>query len=451
MCVITVSFFLGYALRDKINDIYPLHHYLWFLPLFLLIWSGLFSYFGMYRTFRTKTIPDILLDILQTGLLGFGLTSSIIYVMKIENISRALILFSFLFTAVFLSVEKTALVMIFRFLRRRGYNYRSILIVGTGNRVKNFIDLVRQHTEWGLRILGLIDEDPARIGEVLEGHKVIGSFKDVPDIIHGNPIDEVIFIVPRASIGKIEALMQLCEVEGITVSVATDYFELKFAKARQTDLHGFPLLTFESVPRDVWGLFLKRLFDIVFSAAVLIILSPVFAGIAIAIKATSHGPVLFRQQRLSLNGRKFTLLKFRTMVADAEAKLAGLQDKNEMRGPAFKLENDPRVTELGRFLRKSSMDELPQLWSVLKGDMSIVGPRPPIPSEVNQYDPWQRRRLSMRPGLTCLWQVMGRNRITDFNEWAKLDLEYIDNWSIWLDLKIFFKTIPVVLLAKGAK
>ena len=451
LCVVTVCFFAGYALRDRIKDIYPLHYYLWLLPLFLLIWGGLLSYFGMYRTFRTKTIPDILLDIVQTAFLGFGLTSSVIYILKIEYISRTLIIISFLFIWVILSAEKLALVVFFRFIRRHGYNYKHLLVVGTGKRAQDFLGLVKEHAEWGLRIVGLIDEDPARIGEVLKGHKVIGSFKDVPDIIHGNPIDEVVFVVPRASIGKIEALMQFCEVVGITVSVATDYFELKFAKARQTDLHGFPLLTFESVPRDIWGLFLKRLFDIVFSAAALIVLSPAFAGIAIAIKATSRGPVLFRQERLSLNGRKFTLLKFRTMVADAEAKLAGLQSKNEMRGPAFKLENDPRVTKLGRFLRKSSLDELPQLWNVFKGNMSIVGPRPPIPSEVNQYDPWQRRRLSMRPGLTCLWQVMGRNRITDFNEWAKLDLEYIDNWSIWFDLKIFFKTIPVVLLAKGAK
>ena len=240
-------------------------------------------------------------------------------------------------------------------------------------------------------------------------------------------------------------------MEGITVSVATDYFELKFAKARQSDLHGFPLLTFETVPKDIWGLFLKRLFDIVVSGMSLVLLSPVFAAIAIAVKATSPGPALFRQARVSVNGRKFKLLKFRTMVADAEAKLDGLRDKNEMKGPVFKIENDPRITKIGRFLRKFSLDELPQFWNVLTGDMSIVGPRPPIPSEVNEYDPWQRRRLSMRPGITCIWQVSGRNRITDFNEWTKLDLEYIDNWSLWLDLELFFKTIPVVLLAKGAK
>ena len=451
LCIVTACFFAGYALRDRINDIYPLHYYLWLLPLFILIWGGMLSYFGMYRTFRTKTIPNILLDIMQTALLGFGLTSSVIYMLKVEYVSRVLVLIAFLATWIFISAEKLSIVLLFRFIRRHGYNFRQILVVGTGRRAQNLLNLVKEHAEWGLRIVGLVDEDAARSGETVEGYKVLGTFKDVPDIIHGNPIDEVIFVVPRASIGKIEALMQLCELEGITVSVATDYFELKFAKARQSDLHGFPLLTFETVPKDIWGLFLKRLFDIVVSGMSLVLLSPVFAAIAIAVKATSPGPALFRQARVSVNGRKFKLLKFRTMVADAEAKLDGLRDKNEMKGPVFKIENDPRITKIGRFLRKFSLDELPQFWNVLTGDMSIVGPRPPIPSEVNEYDPWQRRRLSMRPGITCIWQVSGRNRITDFNEWTKLDLEYIDNWSLWLDLKLFFKTIPVVLSAKGAK
>jgi len=451
LCVVTVCFFAGYALRDRVNDIYPLHYYLWLLPLFLLIWGGMLSYFGMYKTFRTKTIPEVLLDIMQTALLGFGITSSVIYMLKIEYVSRALVMIAFLAAWILLSAEKLALILLFRFIRRHGYNFRHILVVGTGRRAQNFLSLVKEHREWGLKVIGLIDEDAARVGETVNGYNVLGAFRDVPNIIHGNPVDEIVFIVPRASIGKIEALMQLCELEGITVSVATDYFELKFAKARQSDLHGFPMLTFETVPKDAWGLFLKRIFDIALSGAALVFLSPVFAAVAVAVKSTSPGPVLFKQERVSVNGRRFKLLKFRTMVADAEAKLEELRGKNEMSGPVFKIEDDPRITKIGGFLRRYSLDELPQFWNVLTGDMSIVGPRPPLPSEVNEYDSWQRRRLSMRPGLTCIWQVSGRSRITDFNEWAKLDLEYIDNWSIWLDLKIFFQTIPVVLLAKGAK
>jgi len=233
--------------------------------------------------------------------------------------------------------------------------------------------------------------------------------------------------------------------------VAVDYFKLKFSRAKQTDLGGFPLLTFESTPDRLWCLLIKRLFDAVSSGIALLVLAPIFAIIAIIIKATSKGPVFFRQKRCGLNGRTFILYKFRTMVEGAEARLDELIKHNEMNGPVFKMENDPRLTRVGKFLRKTSLDELPQLWNVFKGEMSLVGPRPPIPKEVEQYDNWQRRRLSMRPGIICLWQVNGRNRIVDFNEWARLDLEYIDNWSLGLDFKILLKTIPAVLFARGAK
>jgi lipopolysaccharide/colanic/teichoic acid biosynthesis glycosyltransferase len=183
----------------------------------------------------------------------------------------------------------------------------------------------------------------------------------------------------------------------------------------------------------------------------LVILAPILGLIAIAIETTSPGGVLFKQQRCGLNGRVFTLYKFRTMVSDAEAKLESLRQHNQMGGPAFKMDNDPRVTKVGRILRKFSLDELPQFWNVFKGEMSLVGPRPPLPKEVKQYDQWQRRRLSMAPGITCLWQISGRNNITDFNQWAKLDLQYIDHWSPWLDLMILVKTLPAVLLTRGAK
>ncbi|NUN24542.1 MAG: sugar transferase [Candidatus Jettenia caeni] len=179
--------------------------------------------------------------------------------------------------------------------------------------------------------------------------------------------------------------------------------------------------------------------------------APVFAIAAIAVKATSTGRIFFQQQRCSRNGRKFMVYKFRTMVENAESMLKDLLAYNEMSGPVFKMENDPRLTNVGKFLRKYSIDELPQLWSVLKGDMSLIGPRPPVPEEVSQYEPWQRRRLSMRPGLTCLWQVYGRNKISDFNEWMRLDLNYIDNWSLWLDCKILLRTLPVVLFGIGAR
>jgi len=216
-------------------------------------------------------------------------------------------------------------------------------------------------------------------------------------------------------------------------------------------LETVPLLTFSTVPSDTVALGVKRVLDVTISVLLIILTMPIMLVTALLIKISSRGPILFKQKRSGLHGRVFTLYKFRSMHNDAEVKRKELEEYNEMEGPVFKIREDPRITSVGKFLRTSSIDELPQLWNVLKGDMSIVGPRPPIPEEVAKYERWQRRRLSMRPGLTCIWQISGRNRINDFNEWVRLDLQYIDTWSPYLDMKIFLKTIPVVLFRKGAE
>jgi exopolysaccharide biosynthesis polyprenyl glycosylphosphotransferase len=246
--------------------------------------------------------------------------------------------------------------------------------------------------------------------------------------------------------GTFEGLQEL----GIRTRFAMDLFPHVRARVQLEELDGMPLLTFSTTPTSHLQLMAKRVLDVGLSGLLLGLGLPLVVLIGAAIKLTSGGgSVLFRQTRCGLNGRIFTLYKFRTMVRDAEARRRDLQHLNEMRGPAFKLRRDPRVTRLGRLLRKFSLDELPQLWNVLRGDMSLVGPRPPIPEEVAQYERWQRRRLSMKPGLTCLWQISGRNEV-DFDRWMQLDLEYIDSWSPMLDLKILMKTIPVVLSGRGA-
>jgi len=226
-------------------------------------------------------------------------------------------------------------------------------------------------------------------------------------------------------------------------------FDLRIARARQTDLNGFPLMSFETTFGQEWQLFIKRIIDLTVSFFSLILLSPVLLIVAFLIKLTSRGAIFFRQKRIGLNGRTFTLYKFRTMYSDAEDKIAELEHLNEMDGPVFKIKNDPRITPLGRVLRKFSIDEFPQLFNVFTGQMSLVGPRPPIPGEVGEYHHWQKRRLSMRPGLSCLWQVSGRNKVS-FAKWMELDLQYIDEWSLWLDFTILMKTIPVVLFGVGA-
>lgn len=430
---------------------YPYSGYTPILPGFLVIWIGLLYYQGLYESFRIKAYADILLTIWSAAFIGVGLSAALAYLLNVQDLNRVYMLYMFFGAAALTSIEKMAVMLFFRQIRKKGMNFRNVLVVGTGPRARQFLDLINEHDEWGLQVVGLIDEDESLRRQYIGNHPVLGTLNDVPEVVHNNVVDEIVFIVPSSWLPRVQETAAFCELEGIRVHNAVDLFDLKFAKAKQTDLDGFMLLTFERAPAKVWHLFLKYVFDVLFSAALLLTLSPLFLILTIAIKATSAGPVFYRQERCGLHGRRFTLYKFRTMVEDAETQLPKLLKNNTMQGPVFKMENDPRITSLGKWLRKFSLDELPQLWNVLKRDMSIVGPRPPLPDEVRKYDSWQRRRLSMRPGITCLWQVQGRNKITDFNEWARLDLQYIDDWSILSDLKILAQTVPAVLFGIGAK
>jgi exopolysaccharide biosynthesis polyprenyl glycosylphosphotransferase len=279
---------------------------------------------------------------------------------------------------------------------------------------------------------------------------VLGTLANLGRILEEQVVDVVIFAVPREQLGQVERSVHVCEEQGVEVRISLDV--LRFGPGRMTlaDMDGVPMLAFTRTPSDALALALKRAFDVAMSALVLLLLSPVLAAVALAIRLDSPGPIFFRQKRVGQNGRAFEMLKFRSMYRDAEARLEALRAHNEMSGPVFKMANDPRVTKIGGFLRRTSLDEFPQFWNVLKGEMSIVGPRPPIPAEVRQYKRWQRRRLSMRPGITCIWQVSGRNNI-DFERWMELDLQYIDEWSLWGDIEICFRTIPAVLSARGAR
>ncbi len=453
LCVSAASFLAAYFIAERLGDPYSLKSYMRILYPFVFVWGVLLFLLKMYESFRTKSLGDILSIIMSATPIGIGSLGMLLYFLNVGYISRRFIIIAFLLTAIVIVLEKILLMTFFRHLRRRNYNTRNILIAGTGSRAVKFARMIEDHPESGLKILGFVDEDKNRVGTSVgeNAYKVMGTLEEIQNIIHSNIVDEVIFIVPKSSLSKIENVLLLCETEGINVGVATDYFSMKFAKARQADLYGFPLIAFQRAPDRVWGPFIKRLMDIGISAIALIILSPMFLILSILVKVTSEGPVFFKQERVGVNGRQFTLYKFRTMVKDAEGKLKDLLSNNEMNGPVFKLKDDPRLTNIGKFLRKFSLDEFPQLWNVLKGEMSIVGPRPPIPSEVSKYDNWQRRRLTMRPGLTCLWQVSGRNKIKDFSEWARLDLDYIDKWSLWLDVSIILRTFPTVIFGIGAK
>jgi exopolysaccharide biosynthesis polyprenyl glycosylphosphotransferase len=293
-----------------------------------------------------------------------------------------------------------------------------------------------------------VETSPAAAASTLDGLPVHG-LGDVPRLLREQVIDEVLFAVAREELERLEDLFLHCEEEGVRTRVQLQMFPHQDSQVFVEHLGAVPLLTFSTTPEDELRLFVKRLLDAVGAALLLILLSPLLLLLAALVRLSSPGPVLYRQERCGLGGRRFTLAKFRSMVADAEQRQAGLAAFNEADGPVFKMRNDPRVTPMGRWMRRLSLDELPQLWNILRGDMSFVGPRPPLASEVEQYERWQRRRLRMRPGLTCLWALEGRSDLS-FSRWMELDMAYIDNWSLWLDLKILLKTIPWVLLGRGA-
>ncbi len=451
LCVVTGAFFLTYHLFHDVRKLYPLDYYLWVWPVLVTLWLVLFYALGMYVSFRLKSALEILWIILRVAVLGFVIFSSIYFMLKITYLSRSFIFLLFAVSAVLLSLEKLTIMLFFKRLRKMGFNFRNILVVGTGQRALHFMRRVNETPEFGLKIIGIVDQDPARLGQTYEGYPVIGTLDDWKEVLGRFAVDHVFFFVPRDWLHAIEAPMQFCETVGIPVSVAVNIFHMQYVQGRHSEEFGIPLITYDATTGKVGQLIFKRFFDIVFSLLALLVFLPVYMVVGILVKATSRGPLFFKQERCTLNGRRFKIYKFRTMVADAEQRLEELKHLNEMSGPVFKIKKDPRLTRIGAFLRKFSLDELPQFWNVFVGNMSIVGPRPPLPQEVEKYAYWQKRRLSMRAGLTCLWQISGRSNIKDFEEWMRLDMEYIQNWSLKLDYKIVLKTIPAVLVGKGSK
>ncbi|MBU1862990.1 MAG: sugar transferase [Candidatus Omnitrophica bacterium] len=466
--IVVISFFVAFYIRLNIHnfysiDLFPaekviaslapisLNQYLLTLLFWIPLWLFSLHYAGAYNSLRTNSFLSIIRIIVIASFVSSLGFFSISFILKIQYVSRLFVLFFLAITASLLIIEKCSFVYCLHQIRRHGRNLKHVLIVGTGPRAERFVRHIRDHSEWGFHIMGLVDDEAARVGKKYFDVPVIGVLDDIPDILRNHIVDEVVFVVPRRWLDKIQKSISACELQGIHTNIAADLFDSDIAQRRHVDLDGFPLITFETTVLREWQAFVKRIVDIFISAIGLLILSPFYVLIAIIIKTNSPGPVFFKQKRQGLNGRIFTLYKFRTMDSDAEERLEELRDLDEIRdGVAFKLKNDPRITRMGDIMRKTSIDELPQLYNVLMGHMSVVGPRPLIFAESWKYKLWQRRRLSMRPGLTCLWQISGRSNV-GFEEWMRMDLQYIDNWSLWLDFIILVKTIPVILLCKGAR
>jgi len=427
------SFYVAYAVRSSFElegyTVMPIGVYVWLLWLMLPLWSSLLAVFGVYSR-RSLTLPQQIVQVSKAVGLAWVIFGAVLFFLDEDGATSRLV-------AVFaLVIDYCALItyrwVLFRY--RQGYarGRRHVAVIGDSDAADSFRSAMETHAEWGLKPVGVFPLSEARA------------------VLERGEIDEMIFVVERQRLESCEDLFLSCEELGVTATVVLNLFPHSIARMELHELDGFPLLRFTRTPTDESLLFIRRVMDVVLAACLILVTLPGMLAAAAMIRLTSPGPVLFSQRRLGLHGRPFVMHKFRSMTDDAEGRRAELDSINEMDGPVFKASRDPRITPVGRWLRRFSIDELPQLYNVLKGEMSLVGPRPPLPDEVARYERWQRRRLSMKPGITCLWQISGRNHV-GFDEWMRLDLSYIDNWSLLLDLKILLKTVPTVLLGKGAR
>ena len=452
--IIICSSYIAYGLRFGAISLnvfdFPKQYQIFFV-IYLPLWIYFSNRFQLYSSKRTTKLIQEVLDVCKATIICLAIAAIPPFFIREYPLSRIFL--------VYLWVLQTGSLILFRFtvrealkyIRRRGYNYRQILIVGRNDRAAKLIKRIEESPELGLRILGFIDAPNGKNDVSFSAnYRLLGELDDLERILRADVVDEVFVFLPIKSFySKIEEILRICENVGVEVKIPTELFSLKIAKSTVSRYGAVSVIDLYTSPKMNWQLFVKRLIDVAASIILLLLLSPLFVMVSILIKGTSKGPIFFKQQRVGYNGRIFNCLKFRSMVENAEMLQKDLLKMNEMEGPVFKIKNDPRVTKVGRVLRKTSIDELPQLINVLKGDMSLVGPRPPIPSEVNEYILKDRRRLSMRPGITCLWQVNGRNAIP-FERWMELDKDYIDNWSLMLDFKILLKTLPSVLRGSGA-
>lgn len=450
-----VSFHLAVLIRQSLGnlgffDLLNVEEPYRLLFFILPIWGFFLFFKEECYEYRGKPFREIFKNTTVVVLKSFALFLTFLFFTKALDQSRTLILIFLLLNFLILLSFRKFVSGLLNYLRKRGYNFKNILIIGTGSPAKDFIRGVKKNPEWGFRISGLLDWEDNLRGKKIFGFPVIGNLDDLPPILKNNHVDYVVFAVCKRFLNLIEDSLLICEEMGVPTCVLADFFPLRFARKKIGEFQKKPAIVFSTTPDSDTCLLLKSISDRLFTLVGVILISPLMLSLALLIKLTSKGPIFFKQERCGLNGRKFTMFKFRTMVENADQMKDLLTEKNEMDGPVFKITDDPRLTKVGKLLRKFSLDEFPQLFNVLRGDMSLVGPRPPLPKEVSQYDLWQRRKLSMKPGLTCLWQINGRNNI-NFEKWMKMDLEYIDNWSLWLDTKILFKTIPAVILGTGAK
>ena len=419
-------------------------HTSWLYLAVLPIWCLALEFLGVYRRIFAAADRDIHLRIAGASVVSLFSTIALLYALRIFEVPRTILFLHAIYADIAISLRASWL----QPLLLRSETPRHILLAAgsPASAAKLSAAITAPAFAHFLAPMGLLCNSPVPDSD--QTLPCIGSISDAANFIHHNPVDIVAILPDDLPAADSQALFSLCQTEGIETWLMPAYLRSALCPPALDEVEGIPLILFSTTQRSLWALAFKRLGDIIGSALLLVLLLPLLLLIALLIKLTAPGPVFYKQIRATLHGRTFPMFKFRTMVVGADKMLGELADKNESSGPTFKIKQDPRVTSIGRFLRRYSLDELPQLFNVLVGQMSLVGPRPPIPAEVEQYEPWQRRRLSMRSGCTCLWQVGGRNALS-FEQWMALDLQYIDNWSIMLDIKILSKTLAAMVRGTG--
>ncbi|MDY6967758.1 MAG: sugar transferase [Spirochaetota bacterium] len=459
---LTVAAFVGSYFIKKYLLPYPYRglsttpDYYIILLMVIIVWFINFRIFNVYLDFTEQKFNKILIDVIKAVSFGIVIIFTFLFLFKMEEISRLMIGIFYISNLFLLIVSKRVIYLILFYSRFKKYNIKNILIIGSKDRARDAINTINTYAK-GYALLGCLEIDEADVGKVVnENIRVIGTIDDLKSIILTHVVDEVIFAMPLKKIESVDIYMLLIEMIGIKVRVFPDWhihsilYKPGIASIAFDSFHGIPTMVLSTTTTKHRDLLIKLMFDYIFAGVVLLLLIPLFLFIACAIKLFSWGPIFFKQERVGINGRQFVLYKFRTMVLDAESKLEELKAKNEADGPVFKIKNDPRIIPfIGTILRKTSLDELPQLINILTGEMSFVGPRPPIQHEVDEYDLWQRRRLTMKPGLTCLWQIAPMRNDISFHDWMNLDLEYIDKWSLKLDFQILLKTVRAVIAGAG--
>jgi exopolysaccharide biosynthesis polyprenyl glycosylphosphotransferase len=450
--VLIGSFLGAYALRVALNnplarDAGPLSYYLWLLGLIVPVWVVLLGAFGGYGLgWMARSRAGLVARVSGIGLLL--LTAALFFAQESE-INRSLLLLFTSVSAVALWLERTLVLVWLR--RRRGERWSHVaIVVGTDGRAEQLIASLRRYPETGWLVRGCLSVDPADEVRSVGGVPVIGTLQDLPDLLQEDVVvDEVFFAVPADRLDRLTEALEACENLGVDARVLVDLYRPAHAHSYVEELFTLPFYGVSPTLTRQGALAVKRAIDVVGAVLILVLTLPLLVVVAVLIRVSSRGPVIFRQVRSGFHGRAFEMYKLRTMVADAELRRSDLLHLNEMNGPVFKVSDDPRLTRLGRFIRRYSVDELPQLLNVIKGEMSLVGPRPLPLYEASRIKGVQRRRLAMRPGLSGLWQTRGRSTV-DFDEWMRMDLEYVDQWSLALDLRILVATLPEVLRGTGA-